>query len=83
MSKFTCFAGGPKGPKICAGRTKTDFKVRGEEDLRQLAWAAKRSSGRQLRSRTPDIQGDQKTLKMVKKVYDTQISIDSDFAPII
>ena len=26
MSKFTRFLGGPNGPKICAGRTKTDFK---------------------------------------------------------
>ena len=83
MSKFTRFLGGPNGPKICAGRTKTDFNNRGEEDLRRAAWAAKSSFGRQPRSTIPDIQGDQKTLKMVKKVSDTQTSIDSDFAPII
>ena len=28
MSKFTCFLGGPNGPKIYAKRTKTDFKDR-------------------------------------------------------
>ena len=27
--KFTRFLGGPNGPKICGGRTKTDFKDRG------------------------------------------------------
>ena len=29
MSKFTCFLGGPNGPKIRGRRTKTDFKDRG------------------------------------------------------
>ena len=28
MSKFRRFLGGPNGPKICAKRTKTDFKDR-------------------------------------------------------
>ena len=28
MLKFTCFLGGPNGPKIFARRTKTDFKDR-------------------------------------------------------
>ena len=28
LSKFTRFLGGPNGPKICGGRTKTDFKDR-------------------------------------------------------
>ena len=28
MPKFTRFLGGPNGPKICARRTKTDFKER-------------------------------------------------------
>ena len=34
LLKFTRFLGGPNGPKICGGRTKTDFKDRapGEED---------------------------------------------------
>ena len=31
LSKFTRFLGGPNGPKICGGRTKTDFKDRGSE----------------------------------------------------
>ena len=26
LSKFTRFLGGPNGPKICGGRTKTEFK---------------------------------------------------------
>ena len=29
LTKFTHFLGGPNGPKICGGRTKTDFKDRG------------------------------------------------------
>ena len=28
LLKFTRFLGGPNGPKICSGRTKTDFKDR-------------------------------------------------------
>ena len=28
LSKFTCFLGGPNRPKICVGRTKSDFKDR-------------------------------------------------------
>ena len=28
LLKFTRFLGGPNGPKICGGRTKTDFKDR-------------------------------------------------------
>ena len=30
MMKFTRFLGGPNGPKICASRTKTDFKDWGD-----------------------------------------------------
>ena len=70
-------------PKSAKGGPKPISKDRGEEDPRQWALAAKSSSGRQPRSTTPDIKGEQKTLKMVKKVYDTQTSIDLDFAPII
>ena len=34
LSKFTRFLGGPNGPKICGGRTKTDFKDRAVERLK-------------------------------------------------
>ena len=36
MSQFTRFLGGPNGRKICARRTKTDFKDQGGQQVKYL-----------------------------------------------
>ena len=39
MSKFTHFLGGPKGPKICARRAKTDFKDLGSTSISDIFYS--------------------------------------------